>query len=195
LDSVEEEYDDDEEEEEEEEEGRFGEGGKEEGEDKITQASHAAEEAQPTGFTLATTQVKTPIPFLLRGTLREYQHIGLDWLVSMFTKNLNGILADEMGLGKTIMTIAMLAHLACEKGVWGPHLIVVPTSVLLNWELELKKWCPAFKVLVYYGSLKERKAKRQGWNKINTFHVCVTSYKLVTQDSNVFRRKRWHYMV
>ncbi|CAF4311350.1 unnamed protein product, partial [Rotaria magnacalcarata] len=43
-------------------------------------------------------------------------------------------------LGKTIQTIALLAHLACEKGVWGPHLIVVPTSVMLNWELEFKKW-------------------------------------------------------
>lgn len=73
-----------------------------------------------------------------------------------------GILADEMGLGKTIQTIALLAHLACEKKVWGPHLIVVPTSVMLNWEMEFKKWCPAFKILTYYGSQKERKLKRQG---------------------------------
>lgn len=64
-------------------------------------------------------QVKTPIPYLLRGTLREYQHIGLDWLVTMYEKKLNGILADEMGLGKTIQTISLLAHLACEKGEWG----------------------------------------------------------------------------
>jgi len=74
---------------------------------------------------------------------------------------LNGILADEMGLGKTIQTIALLAYLACEKCIWGPHLIVVPTSVMLNWEMELKKWCPAFKILTYYGSVKERKMKRQ----------------------------------
>ena len=79
----------------------------------------------------------------------------------MHEKRLNGILADEMGLGKTIQTIALLAHLACEKGIWGPHLIVVPTSVMLNWELELKKWCPGFKVLTYFGNQKERKAKRQ----------------------------------
>lgn len=79
----------------------------------------------------------------------------------MHEKHLNGILADEMGLGKTIQTIALLAHLACEKCVWGPHLVVVPTSVMLNWELEFKKWCPGFKILTYYGSQKERKAKRQ----------------------------------
>ena len=79
----------------------------------------------------------------------------------MHEKHLNGILADEMGLGKTIQTIALIAHLACEKSVWGPHLIVVPTSVMLNWEMEFKKWCPGFKILTYYGSQKERKAKRQ----------------------------------
>lgn len=80
----------------------------------------------------------------------------------MFDRKLNGILADEMGLGKTIQTIALLAHLACEKGNWGPHLIIVPTSVMLNWEMEFKKWCPAFKILTYYGTQKERKHKRAG---------------------------------
>lgn len=114
------------------------------------------------GYTLETTNVKTKIPSqLLKHTLREYQHVGLDWLVTINENKLNGILADEMGLGKTIQTIALLAHLACEKGVWGPHLIVVPTSVMLNWELEFKKWCPGFKILTYYGSPKERKLKRQ----------------------------------
>lgn len=44
---------------------------------------------------------------------------------------------------KTIQTISLLAYLACEKGMWGPHLIVVPTSVILNWEMEFKKVGPA----------------------------------------------------
>ena len=61
-------------------------------------------------------QVKTKVPFLLKHSLREYQHVGLDWLATMHEKRLTGILADEMGLGKTIQTIALLAHLACEKG-------------------------------------------------------------------------------
>ncbi|XP_010771189.1 helicase SRCAP-like, partial [Notothenia coriiceps] len=139
--------------------------------------------------------VKTPIPFLLHGTLREYQHIGLDWLVTMYEKKLNGILADEMGLGKTIQTIALLAHLALEKSNWGPHLIIVPTSVMLNWEMELKRWCPGFKILTYFGSQKERKLKRQGWTKPNAFHVCITSYKLVLQDHQAFRRKSWRYLI
>jgi SNF2 family DNA or RNA helicase len=155
-----------------------------------------AQSLQPTGYTLETTHVKTRVPSeLLRHSLREYQHVGLDWLVTMYENKLNGILADEMGLGKTIQTIALLAHLACEKGVWGPHLIVVPTSVMLNWELEFKKWAPGFKILTYYGSPKERRLKRQGWTKMNAFHVCITSYKLVVQDHAAFRRKKWKYFI
>lgn len=67
------------------------------------------------------------------------------------------------------------------RGDWGPHLIVVPTSVMLNWEMECKKWCPAFKLLTYFGSAKERKLKRHGWSKPNAFHICITSYTLVLQ--------------
>ncbi|KAF9924257.1 swr1 complex component [Linnemannia zychae] len=139
--------------------------------------------------------VKTKIPFLLKHQLREYQHVGLDWLANLYSNGLNGILADEMGLGKTMQTIALLAHLACEHGVWGPHLIVVPTSVMLNWEMEFKKWCPGFKIMTYYGSPKERKEKRVGWSREHAFHVCITSYQLVVQDQTVFRRKAWQYLI
>ena len=166
-----------------------------ESENRIADAAAAARSAQPTGNTFSTTKVRTKFPFLVKHPLREYQHIGLDWLVTMYEKRLNGILADEMGLGKTIMTIALLAHLACEKGIWGPHLIVVPTSVMLNWETEFLKWCPAFKILTYFGSAKERKYKRQGWLKPNSFHVCITTYRLVIQDSKVFKRKKWKYLI
>ncbi|VFQ59291.1 unnamed protein product [Cuscuta campestris] len=164
-------------------------------ENRLADAAAAARSAQPTGNTFSTTKVRTKFPFLLKYSLREYQHIGLDWLVTMYEKKLNGILADEMGLGKTIMTIALLAHLACEKGIWGPHLIVVPTSVMLNWETEFLKWCPAFKILTYFGSAKDRKMKRQGWLKPNSFHVCITTYRLVIQDSKVFKRKKWKYLI
>uniref|UniRef100_A0A182LZ96 Helicase domino n=1 Tax=Anopheles culicifacies TaxID=139723 RepID=A0A182LZ96_9DIPT len=163
--------------------------------DMLNDAAAIAESIQPKGNTLSSTSVVTPIPTLLKHSLREYQHIGLDWLVTMHDRKLNGILADEMGLGKTIQTISLLAHLACVKGNWGPHLIIVPSSVMLNWEMEFKKWCPGFKILTYYGTPKERKLKRTGWTKVNAFHVCITSYKLVIQDHQSFRRKKWKYLI
>ncbi|CAN8063634.1 unnamed protein product [Agarophyton chilense] len=145
---------------------------------------------------IAQTRLNTRLPKeLLRGNLRDYQKRGLDWLLTLWRKNLNGILADEMGLGKTIQTIALLAWLAVEKEVWGPHLIVVPTSVMVNWEVEFKKWLPGFKVLTYFGSVKERKEKRRGWTRPDMFHVCITSYTLAVQDSLILRRKKWYYLI
>jgi SNF2 family DNA or RNA helicase len=61
--------------------------------------------------------------------------------------------------------------------------------------MEFKRWCPGLKILTYFGSQKERKLKRTGWSKDNSFHVCITSYKLVIQDHFAFRRKKWYYMV
>lgn len=144
---------------------------------------------------VSTNPLKTPVPSLLRGTLREYQHFGLDWLAGLYANGTNGILADEMGLGKTIQTIALLAHLAVEHEVWGPHLVVVPTSVILNWEVEFKKFLPGFRVLTYYGSQEERKRKRQGWMDKEKYHVWITSYQIALADQVMFRRRGWHFMV
>eukprot|EP00439_Symbiodinium_sp_Y106_P043188 s3023_g5.t1 len=155
-------------------------------------------------------QITTEVPvLLLRHPIREYQHIGghpgLHWLATLHDKQFNGILADEMGLGKTIMTIALLAHLAVQnlgsmhlivlappfdasvltrKEVWGPHLVVVPTSLLMNWVKELQKWAPG---------LKERRDKRRGWGGEDAFHVCVASYTVVLQDLRPLKMKRWNY--
>ena len=114
-------------------------------------------------------------PYLLSSwvKLREYQQIGLNWLVSIQSRRLNGILADEMGLGKTLQTITLLSYLASYKGIWGPHLIIVPTSCIVNWEVELKRFCPSFKVLCYHGSAKRRKELRQGWTKVRQRNFSV----------------------
>lgn len=98
-------------------------------------------------------------------------------------------------ISKTIQTIALLGHLACDKGVWGQHLIIVPTSVILNWEMEFKKFLPGMKVLTYYGNQKERKEKRVGWHTENTWQVCITSYQIALADQHIFRRKNWCYMI
>ncbi|KAG7368540.1 SNF2-related protein [Nitzschia inconspicua] len=136
-------------------------------------------------------------PFLLAPwvKLRMYQQVGLNWLVSLQARRLNGILADEMGLGKTLQTISLLAYLASYKGIWGPHLVVVPTSVIINWETELKRFCPGLKVLCYYGSAKRRKELRTGWTKTNWYHVVITSYQLAVQDAFAFKRKKWYYLI
>lgn len=70
-----------------------------------------AQALQPTGFTLNTTQVKTPVPFLIKHSLREYQHVGLDWLVTLYENKLNCILADEMGLGKYQNTFILCLYI------------------------------------------------------------------------------------
>ncbi|OII73738.1 SWI SNF2 family ATPase [Cryptosporidium ubiquitum] len=138
---------------------------------------------------------KTKIPFLLKHNMREYQVAGLEWMVNLYKRGLNGILADEMGLGKTIQTISLLAYLACYMENWGPHLIVVPTSVMLNWEMEFKRWLPSFKVITYFGSPKERQKKRMGWNDPDAFNVCIASYTLILQDAHIFKRKHWQYLI
>ncbi|GAB7351766.1 hypothetical protein MBLNU459_g2342t2 [Dothideomycetes sp. NU459] len=159
----------------------------------LDDANHIARSSEDTPQ--PTKAPMTKIPSLLRGTLREYQHHGLDWLAKLYANQTNGILADEMGLGKTIQTIALLAHLAEEHHVWGPHLIVVPTSVILNWEMEFKKFLPGFKVLSYYGTVEERAQKRKGWANPDNWNVVITSYQLILKDLSAIRVPEWHYMI
>lgn len=130
-----------------------------------------------------------------RRPLRHYQRSALRWMVHLYENRLNGILADEMGLGKTVQTIALLCYFAEYRNDWGPHLIVVPTTVVLNWKAELERWAPGLKVLTYIGSAKERLRLRSGWTGEDAFHVCVTSYTLVVQDRKMFRRRSWGFLV
>lgn len=71
---------------------------------------------------------------------------GLRWLNNLYEQGINGILADEMGLGKTVQSIALLAHLAESQNIWGPFLVIAPASTLHNWQQEITKFVPAFKV-------------------------------------------------
>ncbi|XP_070759778.1 E1A-binding protein p400 [Enoplosus armatus] len=161
----------------------------------IAEVAAATELILPKGSFRTTSSTRSPAPFLLHGSLREYQQIGVDWLVNLHKKHLNGILADETGLGKTVQTVAYMAHLAGQEGIWGPHLIVVRTCKLLNWEVEFKRWCPGLKILLYLGNRRERRSKRMWWGEANSFHVCVTSYKLLMKDQSHFLRRRWRHLV
>lgn len=84
--------------------------------------------------------------------LKDYQIVGVNWLSLLFKQKLSCILADDMGLGKTCQVIAFLAHLF-EKGIKGPHLIVVPGSTLENWLREFSVFCPRLVVMPYYGMI------------------------------------------
>ncbi|EUD67025.1 adenosinetriphosphatase [Plasmodium inui San Antonio 1] len=137
----------------------------------------------------------TKIPPFIKATLRDYQHAGLHWLLYLYKNNINGILADEMGLGKTLQCISLLSYLAYHFNIWGPHLIIVPTSILINWEIELKRFSPCFKILSYFGNQNERYRKRIGWFNKDSFHVCISSYSTIVKDHMIFKRKRWKYII
>lgn len=157
----------------------------------------------PVSHSRADTLSKVLQPSLLRGDLRSYQQAGLEWLASLYRNKTNGILADEMGLGKTIQTISLLAYLAEQHGVWDTHLVIVPTSVILNWVTEFQKFLPGFRVLGYYGTTEERALKRKGWvndphhdqREKRGYNVVVTSYNIALRDINALRNVKWHYMI
>ncbi|XDV48782.1 hypothetical protein PO909_018152 [Leuciscus waleckii] len=161
----------------------------------IAEVAAATDLILPKGSARTTLTSRSSPPALLHGSLREYQQVGVEWLANLYHKNLNGILADETGLGKTVQTVAYFAHLACNQGIWGPHLVVVRTCKLLNWEMEFKRWCPGLKILLYLGSRRQRRHKRLRWCEPNSFHVCVTSYKLLLKDQSHFMRRRWRHLV
>lgn len=84
--------------------------------------------------------------------LKEYQIVGINFLMLLYKTQMGGaILADEMGLGKTAQLITYLGAIKAIYNDPGPHLVVVPASLLENWQRELRRWCPAIKSVVYYG--------------------------------------------
>lgn len=143
-----------------------------------------------------------PQPKMLSCQLKEYQLKGLNWLVNLYEQGINGILADEMGLGKTVQSISVMAYLAENHNIWGPFLVIAPSSTLHNWQQEVSKFVPDIKVLPYWGSAKDRKVLRKFWDRKHIsyrrespFHVLVTSYQLVVQDAIYFQKVKWQYMI
>ncbi|PVD25847.1 hypothetical protein C0Q70_13511 [Pomacea canaliculata] len=147
------------------------------------------------------TDVEQPQPGIFEGKLKGYQLKGMNWLANLYNQGINGILADEMGLGKTVQSIAFLAHLAEAQGIWGPFLVIAPASTLHNWQQEVSRFVPNFKVVPYWGNAQDRKILRKFWDSKSlhtesaSFHVVITSYQLVIQDVKYFQRIKWQYMV
>ncbi len=133
---------------------------------------------------------KVQAPRELRGELRDYQQIGLNWLQFIRRHHLGGILADDMGLGKTIQTIA---HILVEKKsgrLKAPCLVIAPTSLLSNWQQETQKFAPSLKFMKLAGSNRQSL-----FPKLPSMDIVVTSYGLVLRDINQLRKIRFHLLI
>ncbi|NGZ10463.1 MAG: ATP-dependent helicase [Nitrospira sp. LK70] len=135
---------------------------------------------------------KSPLPKGLHATLRPYQRDGYDWLAFLYEHRFGACLADDMGLGKTLQTICLLAaieegRIKAARGAKGSYLIVVPTSLLFNWEQELARFAPGLKVHVYSGSERALDAKDG--------EVVITTYGLVRRDIETLERTAFHVIV
>lgn len=130
-----------------------------------------------------------PPPKGLNAELRGYQKQGLAYLNFLREYHFGGILADEMGLGKTVQTLSFLQYMA-EEGSLLPNLIVVPTSVLPNWEREASKFVPDLKVLTIYGT------RREGmFRKIKESNIVLTTYALLRRDLEELKKHEFSTII
>ncbi|RRD71864.1 MULTISPECIES: DEAD/DEAH box helicase [unclassified Desulfovibrio] len=128
-------------------------------------------------------------PAGLNATLRTYQQQGLAYLNFLSEYGFGGILADEMGLGKTVQTLSFIQYMH-ENRFTGPNLIVVPTSVLPNWEREAEKFVPGLKRLTIYG------ARREGMFKhIADSHLIITTYALLRRDLEEIEKHEFNTVI
>lgn len=128
------------------------------------------------------------VPKELEAILRDYQKIGFKWLKTLSDYEMGGILADDMGLGKTLQVIAFILS-EKEKGL-KPSLVVAPTSLVYNWENEIKKFTSDLHVVIVSGAPKERQEQIQ---KIEDADVVVTSYPLIRRDIENYEKMKFAY--
>jgi len=129
-------------------------------------------------------------PATLKAELRDYQKEGLNWLQFLRKYDLGGILADDMGLGKTVQTLAHLLEEKRNKRNDLPSLVVAPTSLMVNWSREAARFAPSLSVLVLQGT--ERKNK---FHLINDFDVILTTYPLLSRDTDILMQHQWHLVI
>ena len=109
----------------------------------------------------------------LNATLRDYQKYGYKWLKYLTDNNLGACLADDMGLGKTLQAIALLSNLHEEKKK--KSIVIMPKSLIYNWENEIKKFSPKLKVGVYYGINRD-------FSSLKKVDVILTTYGTIRND-------------
>ncbi|MDZ7960856.1 MAG: DEAD/DEAH box helicase [Aulosira sp. DedQUE10] len=144
---------------------------------------------------LTNNQALTPLPTPanFKGQLRPYQQRGAAWLAFLERWGLGACLADDMGLGKTVEFIAFLLHLKEQDVLEKPTLLVCPTSVLGNWEREVKKFAPTLKILQYHG---DKRPKGKAFTEaVKKYDLLVTSYSLIHRDLKALQSVDWQAIV
>lgn len=135
--------------------------------------------------------IATPKDF--QGELRPYQAKGAGWLAFLDRWGLGACLADDMGLGKTIELIAFLLHQKEQKALTGPTLLVCPTSVLGNWEREVKRFAPSLQVSIHHGD--KRASGKAFTQAVKGKDLVITSYPLVYRDETALGSVTWQGIV
>ncbi|WP_055070556.1 DEAD/DEAH box helicase [Clostridium massiliamazoniense] len=126
-------------------------------------------------------------PKKLNGKLRNYQLVGYNWLVELSNLGLGGILADDMGLGKTIQSISFLLEKEYKKA-----LIVTPTTLIYNWEEEIKTFAPSLKVGIIHGSKDKR---HKIFENLSDYNVILTTYGTIKNDIELYKEIYFDAMI
>lgn len=133
------------------------------------------------------------VPDSFQGNLRPYQVRGVSWLKFLTQWGLGACLADDMGLGKTIQLIALLLHLKEEDALQKPVLLICPTSVLGNWEREVRRFAPDLRVTVHHG---EKRSQLKVFEKVAASKdLIITSYALSYRDEKTLKSIDWQGVV
>ena len=126
----------------------------------------------------------------LKATLRDYQKEGLKWLNFLDDFNLGGCLADDMGLGKTLQIISFIKHLKTKRKEKIPHLIIVPTSLIFNWQDEVAKFCPSLKITVLTGVNRTKDT-----SGFKNYDIVLSTYGIVMNDINYLKEYQFNYII
>lgn len=126
---------------------------------------------------------------IAEGTLRPYQHYGVQWMEYLQLHHMGACLADEMGLGKTVQVIALLRKLYA-KASPSPSLILVPRSLIYNWKNELSRFAPELNCMLYYGQ-----GRHVSQLEDPTVQIVLSSYATIRNDSQDLAKKRFCYII
>lgn len=130
-----------------------------------------------------------PPPDELQPILRNYQVAGFQWLSYLNDVGWGGILADDMGLGKTVQALAMLRHYNTHEGGL-KALVVCPTTLIYNWENEIRKFTPALDWVIHHGGLRSRDI-----DALQKHHVIITTYGTLRSDIQVLMKIQYDYVI